>query len=476
MRLQMFATSPCVRNRLTTESLECGDIWRSVVMMASLMPTESTQPKLRTAIYRVFGLEPREYSAVGWSFLYFFCVLSSYYILRSVRETMAVMSGPETIPWLFFGTFVTMLLATPIFGWIASRYPRKRFLPWVYYFFAANILILWILFSYMIGRDLEYVWLARAFFVWLSVFNLYVVSVFWSFMADIYTRDQGRRLFGLITSGGSLGTIAGSGFTSLAVVPMGFENVLPFSAVLLTLAAFCISRLRRWVEREHPDDIADSVAGNKPLGGNPFAGITQVLSSKYLSAIVASLLIANLLGTALYMFTAQLVETAIADADQRTQFFSNINLLVGVLAFIGQMFLVRQVVGKLGVGVSLSMLPLVSVVGFAALALEPSLIVAGILTVVRRSLNFGFSKPTSDMLYSVVTPEQKYKAKNFIDTAVYRSGDLIGTWFIKGILGLGIAGVSLVMLPFAAVWALIALWIGRDYRRRDRLANQGVSP
>lgn len=427
---------------------------------------------------RLLGIERNELAPVAWSFAYFFCVLSSYYMLRPVREAMAVGSGPATIPWLFFGTFVTMLVATPIFGWVASRFPRRVFLPWVYLFFISHIIIFWIVFSVAVDRSADYVWLGRIFFVWLSVFNLFVVSVFWSFMADIYTRQQGRRLFGMITAGGSFGALLGGAATSLLVVPIGFENLLPIAASILLMAVLCIARLKNWVANERQIEIAQSVVSEKPLGGNPFSGITHVFSSPYFTAIAVSSIIASILGTALYMFAADLVEHAIPDANKQTQFFSNINIWVNGISLVGQLLIVKHVVGRFGIGASLSLLPIVSIAGFALMAFEPTLGIVALLTIVRRGLGFGFSKPTSDMLYSVVTAEEKYKTKNFIDTAVYRAGDLIGTWSVKGlmVLGLGISAVSVVMLPLAAFWALVVIWLGREYRRRAKhLRDSGVS-
>jgi len=423
----------------------------------------------------ILGLERHEYVAVAWSFAYFFCVLSSYYILRPVREAMAVGSGADTIPYLFIGTFVAMLVATPVFGWVASRFPRRVFLPWVYLFFISNILIFWVVFSRAVAANETHIWLGRGFFVWLSVFNLFVVSVFWSFMADIYTREQGRRLFGVITAGGSIGALLGGAATSALVVPIGFQNLMPISAALLLLAVACISQLRKWVHEEHEAEITETVESDKPLGGSPFAGITHLFSSKYFAGIAVSSVIASLLGTALYMFAAELVEQSIPSANEQTRFFSNINVATNALSLIGQMFFVKHVVTRYGIGVSLSLLPIVSVAGFALLALDPVLAVVAILTVARRALGFGFSKPTTDMLYSVVTPEEKYKTKNFIDTAVYRGGDVVGTWTIKLLSTLGITGISIVLLPFAVVWAVVSLWLGRDYRRRaGELKQSGV--
>jgi AAA family ATP:ADP antiporter len=438
--------------------------------------TAAAIDKLRIFLFdRVLSLEQHEYVAVAWSFAYFFCVLSSYYVLRPIRESLAVGSGPDTIPYLFIGTFVATLVATPIFGWVTSRFPRRVFLPWVYLFFISNIAIFWLVFSQAIDANREYVWLGRAFFVWLSVFNLFVVSVFWSFMADIYTREQGRRLFGVIAAGGSFGALLGAAATSALVVRIGFENLFPISAALLLVAIVCITKLRGWVALEHQDEITMTAASEEPLGGTALSGITHLFSSKYFTGIAIASVIASLLGTALYMFAADLVETAIPESNERTRFFSNINVATNALSIIGQMFLVKHVVARFSIGVSLSVLPIVSVVGFALLALDPVLGVVAVLTVARRALGFAFSKPTTDMLYSVVTPEEKYKTKNFIDTAVYRGGDVVGSWAINFMTALGITGTSLVMLPFAVIWAIVSLWLGRDYRRQDwKLRQIGI--
>ena len=437
--------------------------------MVDAMSADSSKPAQLKIIDRVLGLKRQEYVAVTWSFVYFFCVLSAYYILRSVRETMAVEGGVQNIPWLFSGTFTVMLIVTPIFGWVASRYPRKQFLPWVYYFFVLNILMFYAGFSYAIRADVDFIWIGRAFFVWLSVFNLFVVSVFWSFMADIYTHEQGRRLFGIISAGGSTGALLGPLATSALVVPIGFQNLLPLSAALLLFGVYCITQLRHWVELTHAEDAGDTVVSSRPLGGTALGGVQHVVRSKYLSSIAIASVIASLMGTALYMFMAELVGEAFADTDERTRVFALIDAATNTLAMIGQLLVVKHAVKHLGIGITLSLLPIVSIIGFALLAVNPAFAVVAVLQLVRRSLGFGLSKPTNDMLYSVVTPEEKYKAKNFIDTALYRGGDLIGVWTVRFMSGLGISGIALAMLPFAIIWALIALWLGHDYRRRDKL-------
>ena len=448
--------------------------------------TNNPTANLSTFLFgKAFGIKRQEYVPVAWSFAYFFCVLSSYYILRPVRESMAVGSGADTIPYLFLGTFALMMLATPVFGWVSSKYPRRKFLPWVYLFFISNILIFWFTFSLVDEDSTRRVWLGRAFFVWLSVFNLFIVSVFWSFMADIYTREQGRRLFGFITAGGSVGALIGAEATTAYVTQIGTQNLFPVAAGLLLVAVVCIRQLRWWVAHEHEDAIDETVETDKPLGGNPLGGITHVVGSNYFLAIVVCSIIASLLGTALYMFAAQMVEASIPGEDARTEFFSSINSWTNLFALLGQMFIVRHVVARFGIGRSLAVLPLVSIVGFIVLAFDPVLAVVAFLTIARRALGFSFSKPTSDMLYSVVTPEDKYKTKNFIDTAVYRFGDIVGSWSVKlmmgfsigtfSIVGLTIVGVSVAMLPFAVIWSVAALWLGREYKRKAlALKEQGV--
>ena len=236
----------------------------------------------------------------------------------------------------------------------------------------------------------------------------------------------------------------------------------------LFAAIICIHQLRRWMEQQNVD-AAETIASDQPLGGSSFAGITHVFRSKYFMAIAGKSIIASLLGTALYMVTANLVQDAFVGADERTKFFSDINLAINAIALVGQLLIVKHAVARLGIGVTMSLMPVISIFGFILLAIEPTLAVIAVLTVIRRSLGFAFSKPTTDMLYSVVTPEEKYKVKNFIDTAIYRAGDLIGTWTIRTFIGfVGIAGTSIIMVPFAALWAGIAIWLGRDYRRRDR--------
>ena len=419
---------------------------------------------------RYLGIRADEVRAVAWSFAYFFCILSAYYLLRPVRDAMAIVGGVPNIAWLFTGTFTVMVIAAPIFGWTASRFPRKQFLPWVYYFFILNILIFYGLFAFTEHKEINQIWIGRAFFVWLSVFNMFVVTVFWSFMADIWSREQSRRLFGIITAGGSTGAFLGPIMTAKLVVPLGFKNLLPLSALLLLAGVYCIYQLRQWVRGRDDAVTTDTVASNKPIGGSALEGMRLVFAKPYYSAIALMLILANFVGVAAYTYMAELVSTTFDNTDRQTQVFAWIDAAINALSFIGQLLLVKHSVNKLGVGMTLTLLPVASAIGFALIALHPAFAVMAVFQVARRSLTFGFAKPTSDMLYAIVSAEEKYKAKNFIETAVYRFGDLVAVWSIKFLGGIGITGIALICIPIAIVWSATTLWIGREYNRLDKAA------
>lgn len=433
------------------------------------------QSSMFTSVAHFLGIERDELKAVAWSFVYFFCLMAAYYMLRSVREAMAIVSGVENIPWLFTGTFFLMILATPVFGWITSRFPRRQFLPWVYYFFIANILLFFAAFNTERLELFGPVWISRVFFVWLSVFNLFIVSVFWSFMADIYSKEQSRRLFGVISAGGNTGALLGPLVTSALVIPIGFENLLPLSALLLLFAVYCVHRLRQWGNRAASPSAPVTAQDVELIGGSAWAGARLVMTTPYFAVIAIAMVCANFLGGVLYMYMAQLVSDAFDTTDKQTQVFALIDAMTNALSFVGQLLLVKHSVRYLGIGPTLALLPIVSVIGFALLALNPVFIVMAALQVLRRSLTFGFAKPASDMLYAVVSKEAKYKAKNFIDTAIYRGGDLFSTWTIKFLMGFGLSGISLICIPIAVLWTGLSLWIGREYRRRDNTISSGGS-
>jgi len=411
-------------------------------------------------LQQLVDVEAGEARALLWAFSYFFSLLCSYYILRPMRDEMGISGGVENLQWLFTGTFLAMLAMVPLFGWLTSRYKRSTFLPTVYVFFITSLLLFYTLFS----SDISVVWVARAFFIWVSVFNLFVVSVFWSFMADIFTNRQAQRLFGFIAAGGTAGALLGPAMTTMLVKPLGPENMLLLSTALLGWAILCIRRLTAWrsTQVDHASDSEDSP--ERPLGGSLLAGIRLVLQSPYLLGIALLMLLFTTLATFLYFQQAQIIRDSFADPAERTAVFAAIDFAVNLLTVLIQLFLTGRLVRWLGLPWTLAMIPLLLGLGFMALALSPVLAVLVVVQVIRRAGNYAIMRPSREMLYVVLGREEKYKAKNFIDTTVYRGGDAVSAWIYTGLrsLGLGLSAIAWLAVPLAGLWALLAFRLGRE--------------
>jgi ATP:ADP antiporter, AAA family len=386
-------------------------------------------------LYRVLRTQPHELPAVGWAFAYFFLLLCSYYILRPVRDALAVEAGTQALQWLFTATFVAMLALVPLFGWLSARLPRTRLLPTVYGFFALNLLLFAFWMSPMV------------FFVWLSVFNLFVVSVFWSFMSDIFDTGEAARLYGAIAAGGSCGAIAGP---LLAALVSHHQLMLLISAVLLGLTIPCILMLGRW-SKAHPrrgDPPAEA-----PLGGSILAGVRAALSSPFLLAICGYLLCYTALSTALYFQQVIIVKDALPDMAERTRLFATIDLVVNAATLLLQVLAFSRLTALLSPGWLLALMPLVSVAGFLWLGATPTLAALIAFGVTRRVGEFAISKPAREALFTLVPREDRYKAKNFIDTVVYRGGDAAAGWVFAGLSVFFAAGLSIG-------WSAIAFYLG----------------
>jgi ATP:ADP antiporter, AAA family len=446
----------------------------------------------RGLLGKAVDLRPGEGAALAWSCTYFFLILTAYYILRPIRDEMGVQGGVENLAWLFTGTLVGMLLIHPLYTTLVAKLPRTRFVPLTYRFFILNLVIFFLLFRFM-GEG-QAVWIGRIFFIWVSVFNLFVVSVFWSFMTDLYRPSQSKRLFGMVAVGGTLGAMFGSSITSLLAVPFGPINLLLVSALFLEVAARAARALDRqeatvtaaaMAQPERDDDAGMSAPeaavpaepragesrGSQVIGGGALEGIRNVLRSPYLLGIAVLMLFFTISSTFLYFQQAALTDIVFGeDSARRTRFFANIDLLVNILTLITQVFITGRMMRWLGIGISLAFLPLVSVIGFAVLGMAPVLTVLVVLQVLRRAGNYAIQRPAREVLYTVLARTDKYKAKNFNDTFVYRVGDQVGAWSYTLIswLGMGIGGLSFLMVPFSAVWLVLALWLGGRYRRIQR--------
>ncbi|WP_455197570.1 NTP/NDP exchange transporter [Kaarinaea lacus] len=426
----------------------------------------------RHLLAKLANIRLEERAVVLWSFLYFFSLLCSYYIIRPIRDEMGVQGGVENLQWLFTATFVAMLAIVPLFGWVTARYPRKRFLPIVYYFFVANLILFYLAFN----LDYDKVYIARVFFVWVSVFNLFVVSVFWSLMVDVYSNEQSKRLFGFIAAGGTVGAISGPALTSLLAVPVGKVNLLILSALLLLIAVFCMKRIIHWSDTMRNSTTAaspDTLEQEQPLGGSIIAGIKLVFASPYLLGICVLMLLFTTLSTFLYFEQAQIIRDNFADSDARTSVFATIDLATNILTLLLQLVIVGRLVPLIGLAWTLAMIPLLLTAGFLALSLSPVVLVLIVVQVIRRAGNYAIMRPAREMLYVVVDRETKYKAKNFIDTAVYRGGDALSSWVYAGMksVGLSAANIALIAVPLALLWAWVAYRMGKWQQKISDNAN-----
>jgi ATP:ADP antiporter, AAA family len=418
-------------------------------------------------------VRPAEMQALGWSWLYIFCVLSSYYILRPIRDEMGVAGGVENLQWLFTGTLVGMILVNPPFAALVAKLPRVRFIAIAYRFFIANLLI-FILLLHLATAE-QHVWVGRLFFIWTSVFNLFVVSVFWALMVDVFDSEQGKRLFGFIAAGATLGGIAGSSITASLAKDVPATYLLLGSAVLLEAAVFSVRRLARLSDALRQRPAAQS--GETLIGGNILSGLTHAFKSPYLINMSVYMLLFAITSTLLYFQQLEIARQSFAERGARTAFFARIDLWVNILTLAAQLFLTGRVLRTIGVAFTLAMLPALSILGFGTLAITPILAVLVVYQVLRRAGNFAFARPSREVLFTVVPREDKYKAKSFIDTVIYRTGDQVGAWSYAalGFLGLAMTGISIVAVPISIAWLLNSLWLGRK-QEGMAAAETRVSP
>ncbi|MDR0458060.1 MAG: MFS transporter [Burkholderiaceae bacterium] len=404
---------------------------------------------------------PQERDAALWSFAYFFALLAGYYVLRPLRDQMGIAGGVKNLPWLFTATFISLLMAQPLYGALVARLPRAKFIPIVYHFFAANLIVFWLLLT----LDIEQVIVARVFFVWLSVFSLFAVAVFWSFMADLFTAEQGKRLFGFIGAGGTAGALLGPIITFCLSKPLGPVNLLIAAAVFLEAAVFCVCRIERTAQTP-----TDQARQQRRVGGSAFAGLSELISHPYLLGVAGWVSLLSFGATIAYFAQANLVSAAIHGAAARTRWFAGIDLAVNLLSLATQVLATAKFLKRFGTGMAASALPAVYVIGFAALAIAPSLAVVWILQVAQRTMNFAIANPARQLFFTVMGREEKYKAKNMIDVVVYRGSDALYGWMYDSLqaLGLKLGAIALCALPVAAGWIALSTALGRTQERRAR--------
>ena len=419
----------------------------------------------------MIDVRPEEVRALAWSWLYIFSVLSSYYIIRPIRDEMGVAGGVEHLPWLFTGTLIGMMAVNPPFAALVKRLPRERFISIAYRFFITNLLVFVLLLK--ASTAAPSMWVGRAFFIWTSIFNLFVVSVFWALMVDVFNPEQGKRLFGFIAAGATLGGIVGSSLTATLAPYAEPTHLLLGSAALLEVAVLSVRHLSRMSEalRLRPTARAEAA----PIGGTVLSGLTHTFKSRYLLNISLYILLFAITSTLLYFQQAAIVTHSFADRRARTAFFAQVDLTVNVLTLGTQLFLTGRLLRVLGVALTLIILPGLSVLGFVTLALAPTIATIVMFQILRRAGNFAVARPTREVLFTIIPREDKYKAKSFIDTVVYRAGDQIGAWSygLLSFMGLEMTGIAIAAIPISAAWVLNSLWLGR---KQEAMATAEVSP
>lgn len=402
------------------------------------------------ALRRLVMLEPEEGPLLGWATAYFFLLLLSFYLLRPLREAMGIARGADKLPLLMTGTLLAMLLANPVYAALVSRWPRRTFLPATCRFFAANMLLLALLFRVLPGHGgtaLGYV-----FYIWVSVFNLFVVAGFWGLMADVFVEDQGRRLFGFISVGGTLGAMAGAALTdalSRRVPPAVFFLV---AAVALEGATRCMLALLARGRLDRP--------GSREPGPKPLEGLRLIVKSAYLQNLVAYMLLFTITSTLLYLKQGEIVAKAFTTQAARTSAFARIDIWTNALTLTTQIFLTSRVVTRFGVAPVLVMLPLLTLLGFGALWIWPLFGTLAVVMVLRRGLHYALDRPARELLYIPLGAEEKYKSKAFIDTFIFRTGDVMGVWLptLLSTVAVALAPISLVL---SGGWIGCSLWLGR---------------
>ncbi len=418
---------------------------------------------LARAVRAATKIEPNELTATLLSFAFVFILMTAYFILRPVRDALSSDWTDEQLSWLWTSTFFFSLVAVSIYGAVISRVRFRIIVPSVYTFFAATFIGFYVVGSALGDND----YVNRAYYVWLSVFSLYHLSVFWTFMSGLYNKDQAKRLFSIIAMGASAGAIVGPSIPTFFADNIGTLNLLLIAAVLLLLPIPIIWKLEQLRgEQLGNADLQADLSGEQKLAGNPFSGFTNFVSSPYLLAIGLFILLYVVMNTFIYFELRKMLGDF--DREVRAQIWGGIDLAVNSLALVTALFATGRLATRVGMPATLALIPALMVGGWVIVALSPVLAVLIGLQVTRRAGNYAITRPGREMLYTAVDADTRFKAKPVIDIVVYRGGDVLTAWTYTALtatLGLGLAGVAAVSAGIAAVWAAAGIFLGRAYDR-----------
>jgi AAA family ATP:ADP antiporter len=423
-------------------------------------------------------IERHEMPAVAAAFCLFFCVMAGFFSIRPVRDTVGSMMGRERLADLWIVVWIVSLAVIPLYGGLVSRFRRSVFLPWIYAFVVASLIFVGI--SLRDGQPSVLV--SQFFWVFMSVLNLFIISVFWSFLLELFRSGQTKRLFGVIAAGGTAGALAGPLFTDFTVEMTGNSGVLFVGAGLFT-GAIIGQRvlLRIWRGSANPAAPAAGTpadAREQAIGGNPFAGVWIVARSPYLLGIAMFVVLLSTASTFLYFEQLRLVEIAYPEPGARTRVFARLDWIVQSLTIVSQIFLTGRIAARLGLVVLLSMVPMAMIVGFGALAVWNTFPVLAVVFVARRFGEYAFVRPGREMLFGPLDRETKYKAKNLIDVPVYRGADALSAQVQQGVEGMGFGPQTIAAMGVgtAVLWAINGWWVGRRHDAAAGVAETSTSP
>ncbi|MCX2960626.1 NTP/NDP exchange transporter [Rodentibacter caecimuris] len=418
---------------------------------------------MNNLLQKFVDIKPNEIKTLAWSWLYVFTLFLAYYSLRPIRDELGATGGVRNLPWLFTGTLIAMLVLPPCYAYLVKCWKREKFIAIAYRFFMLNLLIFAYLMYAANGEIL--IWTGRIFFIWVSVFNLFVVSVFWSLMSDVFSTEQSKRLFGLLATGATLGGMTGSAFISGLADNLSQYVFLTIALLLLEIAV----QSAKQVSRLSSPEIHRGYTERVEIGGSVLSGLTRTFQSPYLLGISAFILCYSMTSTILYFQQAEIVNNHFLNRAERTAFFANIDLWVNGLTLIFQLGLTGRMMKYLGILPVLAMLPLLSSVSFAMLAIYPTVAIFVIIQVTRRVSNFAFTRPAREVLFTRLNREDRYKAKNVIDTVIYRTGDQIGSWSYAGLntLSLSLSTIAWISVPFCLLWLALSIWLAKQKADSD---------
>jgi AAA family ATP:ADP antiporter len=409
----------------------------------------------------VAAVEASEVKAVLLSMLYFLFLFGSYSVIKPVRDAMGTVYGVKHLQELFSVTLIASLVFSPLYAGLASRMKLSTFLPWVYGFVAVTILVFYAMF--VSGRYQDR-WIAAAFYVWVSTFNLLIISVFWTFMADIFSRAQAKRLFGFIAAGGTIGGILGPAIATFLAKSVGNNGLMLIAAGGFVVTAVMVTLLAKEKEKllAHGGEVQKTTLNHR-LGGNPLDGFLLLFRSPYLLLLALFLLLMTWISTIVYFQLGDLITKAFESKEARTQAYATIDLTVNSLAVLVQLFGTGRIIQRFGVQTGLLVNPIIMVIAFLAVAFSPVLMILGGIQIVRRVAEYAVAKPTREMLFTVVDQESKYKAKNVIDTVIYRFGDFSSAWVSAAVLPYGVTGLAIFGVITSVVWFPVAYVLGKRY-------------